>query len=381
ASVRFLETPATVWGAESVLVDEISRCRVEHQNRLFSLVHERRVQGISLTRLRYRWAAMNPCSPDQGEGYAGSEPLDRALADRFSLLVEVGDWEQLSEEERLKVADPAGEGAVSEDGGKLREKVEGWREEFLRLLPCCPPQILKYASTAVSALNQAGVRVSPRRARMLSRSLLAATVVSGGKAKAALFKQVLSCSLPHPAWGERIAPERVHAAHKLAWDASSLEGRELWVHEFHMERSLPGKARLLLEGCPDEDAGTMAVSQCLASEKKERAAALAFALYPAALSGRLRIGAEGVNDLGRLAKELLRVDAEVSWQERVSEKGTKHPQLSRLAPILTKLEGARRERATQLFYWAVAAKVALPDPEGLERELEECVQALREAVR
>ena len=42
--VKFLETPATVWGAESVLVDEISRCKPEHQNRLFSLVHERKVR-------------------------------------------------------------------------------------------------------------------------------------------------------------------------------------------------------------------------------------------------------------------------------------------------------------------------------------------------
>ena len=44
--VRFLQTPATVWGAESVLIDEISRCKPEHQNRLFSLVCERRIQGI-----------------------------------------------------------------------------------------------------------------------------------------------------------------------------------------------------------------------------------------------------------------------------------------------------------------------------------------------
>lgn len=63
--VKFLETPATVWGAESVLIDEVSRCKPEHQNRLFSLVHERRVQGIPLPRLRYRWAAMNPPSNDQ----------------------------------------------------------------------------------------------------------------------------------------------------------------------------------------------------------------------------------------------------------------------------------------------------------------------------
>ena len=45
STVRFLETPATVWGAESVLIDEISRCKPEHQNRLFSLVHERRAAG------------------------------------------------------------------------------------------------------------------------------------------------------------------------------------------------------------------------------------------------------------------------------------------------------------------------------------------------
>ena len=81
--VKFLETPATVWGAQSVLIDEISRCKPEHQNRLFSLIHERRLQGIQLKNLRYRWAAMNPCNIDQSgfEDYSGSEPLDPALAD------------------------------------------------------------------------------------------------------------------------------------------------------------------------------------------------------------------------------------------------------------------------------------------------------------
>jgi len=83
--VRFLETPATVWGAESVLIDEISRCKPEHQNRLFSLVHERKLQGLPLKRLKFRWAAMNPCMSDQGgtEDYSGSEPLDRTHVDRF----------------------------------------------------------------------------------------------------------------------------------------------------------------------------------------------------------------------------------------------------------------------------------------------------------
>jgi MoxR-like ATPase len=77
-TVRFLKTPATVWGAESVLIDEINRCKPEHQNRLFSLVHERKIQGLPLDALRYRWAAMNRAadqSPD--EDYLGAEPSTR----------------------------------------------------------------------------------------------------------------------------------------------------------------------------------------------------------------------------------------------------------------------------------------------------------------
>ena len=52
SGIRYIETPATLWGAESVLVDELSRCRPEHQNRFFSLIHERRLQGIALESLR-----------------------------------------------------------------------------------------------------------------------------------------------------------------------------------------------------------------------------------------------------------------------------------------------------------------------------------------
>ena len=138
--VRFLETPATVWSAESVLIDEISRSKPEQQNRLFSLVHERRVQGIGLPKLRYRWAAMNPCSTDQDsdENYTGSEPLDPALADRFALFVNALDWKDLSDEERRRIAEPVGEGRVADDGGRLKIKIEEWRSEFLgprRIVP------------------------------------------------------------------------------------------------------------------------------------------------------------------------------------------------------------------------------------------------------
>src|SRR4249920_2927391 len=140
ASVRFLETPASDWGAESVLIDEISRCKPEHQNRLFSLVHERKIQGLALTKLRYRWAAMNPCSTDQsgGEEYRGSEPLDPALADRFAVILDVGDWDALSEADRLRVTNPAGEGATADDGGRLKAEVAQWQTAFAGHVDRCP---------------------------------------------------------------------------------------------------------------------------------------------------------------------------------------------------------------------------------------------------
>ena len=60
--------------------------------------------------------------------------------------------------------------------------------------------------------------------------------------------------------------------------------------------------------CPDPDTGTLAIEQLLANEPKERAAAFALAAYPAAVAGHLPIGAEAVNDLGRLAQPMLTVE-------------------------------------------------------------------------
>ncbi|HEX9189817.1 MAG TPA: AAA family ATPase, partial [Vicinamibacteria bacterium] len=102
----YLETPATIWQAEAVLFDEVSRCRPELQNKLFPLVHERVAQGVPLVRLRHRWAAMNP-PPREGARnafeYEGAEPLDVALADRFPFVLEVPTLDQLTADDRRSV--------------------------------------------------------------------------------------------------------------------------------------------------------------------------------------------------------------------------------------------------------------------------------------
>ena len=234
-TVRFLETPATVWRAESVLIDEISRCKPEHQNRLFSLVHERRVQGIALTNLRFRWAAMNPPSGDQGgdDNYLGSEPLDPALADRFSLFVEAADWDRLSGQERRAIATPAGEGRIADDGGALAHALKGWRHAFVAQVGRCPSHVLDYVTAVTNHLVVAGIRVSPRRTRILARSLLAARIVTADM-REDVYLTILRCSLPHRTWGQHLAPETIQAAHRAAWDTASAS-QAAWVHAFLSE--------------------------------------------------------------------------------------------------------------------------------------------------
>lgn len=380
ASVRFLETPATVWGAESVLIDEISRCKPEHQNRLFSLVHERRIQGIALQKLRFRWAAMNPAATDQSdlESYSGSEPLDPALADRFALFIKAVDWEDLNEEERTAVTSPAGEGRLSAVHAPLQAFIQACRARFVAQLENCPPKLLTYVTTAVTALNGANVRISPRRARLMSRSALAASVVQGDFSQKTA-RLVLLASLPQGTWGSEVAKSIVDAAHRLAWEAAC-NSPDRWVDLMFAEPRLDRKLNVLIKHCKAPDEGTQAVSQLLACEQPERAAAFAFAIYPAAILGKLPIGSEGINDLGRMAAPILSVDAEVTWTERGSTSSKHHPSYDAYARVLTGLTGARAERAKQFFCWSLTAQLNITNPAALEAEINACVKLFKSRV-
>lgn len=375
--VKFLETPATVWTAESVLIDEISRCKPEHQNRLFSLVHERRIQGILLSKLRYRWAAMNPCSVDQGiiEEYTGSEPLDPALADRFALFVWAVDWDRLSKDERLLVADPGGEGRTSSDGGMLSQQIGLWRTDFLEQVENCPAFILDYVTIVVSHLNSANLRISPRRSRMLTRSLLAACIVTGERTDIQ-FQMVLRCSLPHIAWGVEPNEEVLSAAHRIAWDTAS-QTAMAWIHNFMATSTLSGKLEVLLDECKSPDLGNQAIAQFLGCEPRERAAAFSFAVYPAAVLGKLPIGSEGVNDLAKAATPILDVEGLISWQERLSDSQTQHPDFVHYSRALPGNDDSRRQRATQFFNWCLTNNVVLADPKAIETDMNRCIKLLK----
>jgi len=378
ATVRFLETPATVWGAESVLIDELSRCKPEHQNRLFSLVHERRLQGLPLERLRYRWAAMNPCTADQGgvEDYSGSEPLDPALADRFALIVTAADWSDLTAEQQAAIVAPSGEGMVTPHQPEWCQALQDWQDRFRALANACPPAITTYVVTVVNALNGAGVRISPRRARLMARSLVAASIVAG-RASSAVFRSVLECSLPHPTWGQSVEPAVIAAAHRAAWDASR-EAGGAWIHAFLAEPRLDRKLEVLLEQCEQPDEGSQAIAQLISSASPDRAAAFAFAVYPAALAGKMPIGAEGVNDLAKIAVPILDVEGEIAWQERLSEQGTSHPAIAEIAKVLAPLADGRLARAKQFLTACLLRNIRVTAAVELEQQMDACVTLIRE---
>ena len=175
--LEYLSSPESIWNAEVVFIDEISRTRPELQNKLFPIIYDRRVQGRPLTRLVYRWAAMNPPPTDEelDEGdalYLGSEPLDAALADRFPYIMSVPDWDDLTPVDQKKVLADQFAGR-HEFPVAIRELVAEARKRYEELVPELTTRLTPYIITLVSKLHAAKYDVSTRRATMLMRCAIA----------------------------------------------------------------------------------------------------------------------------------------------------------------------------------------------------------------
>src|SRR5207247_2040464 len=193
-------------------LDEISRCRPDLQNKLFPIVHERRVQGILLERLLYRWAAMNPPARDdepEADAYRGSEPLDPALADRFAFVAEVPTWEGLGERQQEQVILRSGEDVSPAAAAQLLAAIESGRSLLPEVDRALRPQLATYVRLVTAVLRHAGIECSPRRAATLLRNVVvvhAARLVREPAADAGDSACVaLGSSLPHRPAGARHA--------------------------------------------------------------------------------------------------------------------------------------------------------------------------------
>lgn len=229
-SLEYISIPSAIWNAEVVFMDEINRTRPDLQNKIFPIIHERRVQGVPLEKLRFRWAAMNPPAVDVVSDevcYLGADPLDTALADRFGFIVEVPAWKNLNQEERRAVlADQfSGDHPFPVALDHLIEQARA-RLEFLKQTR--QYEIEDYLILLSEELAKAGVILSTRRMNMLYANILAvhaaAETVHEFRTKRKSFKNwsisawtALQHSLPQMAEGSAPEPIKLRTAHLQAW--------------------------------------------------------------------------------------------------------------------------------------------------------------------
>lgn len=231
----YLATPGNLWGASSVFLDEISRCRPENQNKLFSVIHEKRIQGLSLATLRYRWAAMNPpMTGEEGEDeevYEGSLPLDPALADRFAYLVHLPSLEDLSSPVRLRIIREGGEAPAA--WPKLARLIALARKAANGLRQRKANWIARYVDALVMPLREAGLTISGRRAVSLAQSI---SSIAGAAEALHLDLELegsaflaLKWGLPHRGEGRRIEEGKLRAMHRLAMQQAGSDEGGLWT--------------------------------------------------------------------------------------------------------------------------------------------------------
>jgi len=238
-SLRYISTPTAIWDAQVVFIDEISRCRPELQNKLFPIIHEKRVQGMDLEKLIYRWSAMNPAPTDEDDEevvYQGAEPLDPALADRFGFILEVPTWGDLTESEKKTILldqflgrheFPIAVPSLVKDGQRV----------FKALMSNAPSNLADYLITIAPLLEKIGHHLSTRRMTMLMRQILAIqssrTVINkvlelGAPSWEDAVWLAIKHSLPNLAMGIKVDIPKLLACHRQAWEVCGLDKSDPW---------------------------------------------------------------------------------------------------------------------------------------------------------
>ncbi|KPJ74503.1 MAG: hypothetical protein AMJ54_16990 [Deltaproteobacteria bacterium SG8_13] len=267
-TLNFIQTPGTIWNAEFILFDEISRARPEIQNKVFPIVHEHRVQGIELQHLSHCWAAMNP--PSDGEDahdaiYFGSWSLDAALADRFRFILRVPGFDELQEKEREEIL-------LNGDGKKGRPALKTWIGSVRKKLNAADETdrrwAVRYLSAMVPLLEKAELPISGRRARYLFENILAlqaAERVLGERSELGdVALRAVFAGLPHSASGKTVEHGKILLAHKQAvLDAGA--GSDSIISKIRRIKDPVKRAEVALREKPDRPLQTQIFSDAFAS--------------------------------------------------------------------------------------------------------------------
>ena len=291
-SLRYISTPTAIWDAEVVFIDELNRTRPDLQNKLFSIIHERRVQGVQLEKLQYRWAAMNPPptdDQDQSEVYLGAEPLDPALADRFGFLIEVPDWSDLSAAEKKVLLFDQFRGR-HEFPVNVADLVARTSEAF-EVFCTNPPDLTGYFVALESQLQSAGTRFSSRRLSTLFRTALgihAARITlartAGEESPTPDLESSLFLSLAHGHPGlacGSIDRGALLAFHRQAWSIAGLHDDDPWKELLNIPDPVERVIRAAQADFPlsESDLSSLVLEAVASQRCDELRSALSLVLY------------------------------------------------------------------------------------------------------
>jgi MoxR-like ATPase len=279
--LRFVGTRGAIWGAGFVFFDEVNRCRPDLQNKLFPVVHEKRLAGTDLEDLRYRWAAMNPPSGGDG-GYLGTELLDVALADRFPVIARVPEWAQLARVDRERIASGECDAARPDAGAVVTALLGRTREELLVLEAVHREPVAAYTVVLADLLAQSGIHLSARRVRMLTRSVLAtmAAGVALGRTDEPQHLAELAVRSGIPQLTEPTPPDlgKIIAAHVQAWDIA-VSQRDPFKRRLLEEPDAVRRVRLGLDlEAPDDVLATLVIGALSSRPAESQKIALAVVL-------------------------------------------------------------------------------------------------------
>ena len=353
-SLCYISTPTAIWDAEVVFIDELNRTRPDLQNKLFSIIHEKRVQGVNLENLRYRWAAMNPPPSDDQDDrdvYLGAEPLDPALADRFGFLIEVPDWSELSEADKKELLTDQflGRHEFPVDVADLVASTVATYETF-----CAhPPDLCGYFVALESQLRGSGTRFSGRRLSMLFRTALgiqAARMTLAHKSDKASetpdWETTLFLAIAHGHPGLASGPidsGTLLALHRQAWNIAGLKNDDPWKKLLNIADPVERVAVACKASFPlsQTDLSSIVLEAVAAQPTPEARAALSLVLY-LTLRTSPKIAATAAETL---ASQLTRVMRPTNATHEVYGRQLKH--CREVANICSTLGDTARDRFTR----------------------------------
>ena len=369
--VKYLRTPVDAWDAQAIFIDEISRCRPDLQNRLFPLIHEKKLQGAALPQLQYRWSAMNP-PPDENasedECYIGAQPLDPALADRFGWIIAIPTELQL--DDRFDLI--RGPEIKPNAGVNLQKAIQQTRSRMQISKQIFGENVLRYVDAVAMALHHSNIKLSNRRLRILYDNILSLLATQRFDSPSDASFLALKYSIPQRAQ-RSIDEEKLIRAHRAALRVKALPVDDICRRL--LQEPDPVERIAIALSSTDEDIMVATILDARASLTFPKRLALSTVLFPVLVTHKPNTPAIVFEAIG---EDVSLVESLVPTVESIAT----HSQRYILADSVSK--SCARLSDTEVWIedilWTAFRQEQLDDPDALVSFARTCKQIITEVL-